>query len=307
MTSSELKDRGTVSVVIPTYNRAREVCRAVESALQQTRAPLEVIVADDGSTDGTEQALAGYGGPVRYLRIPHSGLPARARNAGIAEARGDYIAFLDSDDAWLVAKLERQAAVLDANPEVGLVSANALLVKGDGDEPSGAYLPDDRATGEFCLADLLYTNFVITSTAVARRSVLLGGFDEDRRLRAIEDYDLWLRMSLVSRVHYIAEPLAIYRDHSSSIRMAQSQAGHWKGMHLIVSRLRKQRTQLTPEGRLVEEALLQERARLYGKLLSHALLLEERRYFSAAVLKLKLALVSRWQGRARHSKVSRKT
>ncbi len=96
-----------VSVVIPTYNRAQMVSEAVRSVLEQTFGDLEVIVVDDGSTDGTREALKPHADKIRYLRQENSGVSA-ARNRGIAEARGSLIAFLDSDDLWLPAKLKNQ-------------------------------------------------------------------------------------------------------------------------------------------------------------------------------------------------------
>ena len=99
-----------VSVVIPTFNRAATIVRAVESVLQQTYRPLELIVVDDGSTDGTSEVLQAYGKAVVYVRQDNAG-PAAARNRGIRESQGDMVAFLDSDDVWLAAKLERQVAL----------------------------------------------------------------------------------------------------------------------------------------------------------------------------------------------------
>src|SRR5689334_10500033 len=106
-----------VSVVIPTYNRASLVPRAVESVLTQLGPEDELIVVDDGSTDGTEAALAPWRGRIHYLRLPHGGA-GRARNAGWAVARGELVAFLDSDDEWLPGKLTLQRALLAARPEL---------------------------------------------------------------------------------------------------------------------------------------------------------------------------------------------
>ncbi len=108
-------------MIVPAYNRARLTLRAIRSALDQTYADLEVIVVDDGSTDGTREAVAGVGDErVRYVWQENSGLPA-ARNRGMAEARGEFFAFLDSDDAWLPAKIEAQLSALLAFPGSGMV------------------------------------------------------------------------------------------------------------------------------------------------------------------------------------------
>ena len=110
---------GLVSVLIPTFNRAYIVCRAIESVLAQTYRNFEVIVVDDGSTDDTREQLARFGDAIRYIYQPNAGLAA-ARNTGLAAARGEFIALQDSDDLWLPWKLEGQLAVMAVNPQIGL-------------------------------------------------------------------------------------------------------------------------------------------------------------------------------------------
>ena len=110
----------TISVIIPAYNYARYLAEAIDSALGQTYAPLEVIVVDDASTDDTPRVLAAYGQRIRAIRQPNGGAGA-ARNTGIAAARGEYVAFLDADDVWLPRKLELQMALFDADPALGLI------------------------------------------------------------------------------------------------------------------------------------------------------------------------------------------
>src|SRR5258708_6750848 len=106
-----------VSVVIPTYNRADVIGRAVDSALAECSGADEIIVVDDGSADGTRQVLGAYGSRIRYLAVPRAGA-GRARNIGIRAARNPLIAFLDSDDAWLPGKLQMQRSILAARPDV---------------------------------------------------------------------------------------------------------------------------------------------------------------------------------------------
>ena len=119
---------GLVSVVIPTFNRARLVRRAVQSALDQSYGRLEVVVVDDGSTDGTRDAIAGIDDDrLHYVRQENAGLPA-ARNRGIAESTGDFIALLDSDDVWLPWKVEAQLAALAAFPASGMVWTDMVAV-----------------------------------------------------------------------------------------------------------------------------------------------------------------------------------
>ena len=111
------------SVVIPTYNRREKVQEAIDSVLAQRQVDLEIIVVDDGSNDGTAAALAQYGNSIRYRHQTNGG-PAAARNLGIAMARGEWIAFLDSDDLWLPGKLRHEQAILQANPQLKMLVGN---------------------------------------------------------------------------------------------------------------------------------------------------------------------------------------
>lgn len=229
-----MADSPTVSVIIPTFNRATDVQRAVHSVLTQTYRNLEVIVVDDGSTDGTAEALSRYHDQARYVRIPHCGLPSRARNAGLEIARGAYLAFLDSDDEWLPQKLERQIEILDKCPEVGLVCSNALVSENSQLESNRLYLRTDQGKSGWVLKELVGDNFVITSTAVVRRRLLdrIGNFCEDPLLVAIEDYELWLRIAAIAKVYYVPDGLAVYRDGPDSLRTKQPSSAYWRGMIL---------------------------------------------------------------------------
>src|SRR3954471_10822259 len=153
-----------VSVAIPTYNRASLLPRAVDSVLTQLGPEDELIVVDDGSTDGTGAALAPWRGRIHYLRLPHGGA-GRARNAGWAVARGDLVAFLDSDDEWLPGKLTLQRALLAARPELGFCWTDFASRDADGRtfprslaswQETGAPRPWEKIVGSARrLADLL--------------------------------------------------------------------------------------------------------------------------------------------------------
>ena len=119
--AAELKSEPRVTVVIPTYNRAKVILRALETAFAQTYRNLEIIVVDDGSTDDTTAVLAPYWERIHYIHQSNQGASA-ARNRGIQEATGEFIAFLDSDDEWLPAKLERQIELLEARPDLSFVA-----------------------------------------------------------------------------------------------------------------------------------------------------------------------------------------
>jgi glycosyltransferase involved in cell wall biosynthesis len=208
----------TVSVVIPAYNYARYLVEAIDSALAQTYAPLEVIVVDDGSTDGTPAVIAAYGDRIRAIRQTNAGVSA-ARNRGIAVARGDYLAFLDSDDVWLPRKLELQMARLDADLSLGLVHTGVEVIDGEGRRMAVM----TRGREGFIAADLLRLDEDVisgpgSSLVVPRRvAEEIGGFDV--RLAPSEDWDFCYRIARRHRVGFIPEPLVRYRLHGGGGHM----------------------------------------------------------------------------------------
>jgi glycosyltransferase involved in cell wall biosynthesis len=117
-------DAPLVSCIVPVYNGERFLAESLDSVLEQTHRPLELVVADDGSTDGTPTVVARYGGQARYVRQDNSG-PAAARNLGLGMAKGEFVAFLDADDRWHPEKLSRQLARFAARPELGVSAAHA--------------------------------------------------------------------------------------------------------------------------------------------------------------------------------------
>ena len=194
-----------VSVIIPTYNRAGPVVRAVDSVLAQTFSDFELIVVDDGSTDNTAEALATCQGRLTLICRPHGGVSA-ARNSGLAAARGELIALLDSDDYWRPEKLAAQVRFFDEHPEAVICQTEETWVRRGRRVNSG--LRHQKPSGEAFFRSLELC--LISPSAVMMRKSLLeevGVFDES--LPACEDYDLWLRVTARYPVHLIEEPLMV--------------------------------------------------------------------------------------------------
>jgi glycosyltransferase involved in cell wall biosynthesis len=196
-----------VSVIIPTFNRGWCLGQAVDSVLAQAYPDLELIVVDDGSTDATPRLLAGYGGRLHVLRCEHRGVSA-ARNAGIAAAGAELIAFLDSDDLWLPGKLSRQVAFFTRNPQALICQTEELWVRnGRRVNPGKRH----RKRAGIIFEPSLELCLVSPSAVMVRRELLerVGLFDE--ALPACEDYDLWLRVSCRFPIHLIDTPLIVKR------------------------------------------------------------------------------------------------
>jgi glycosyltransferase involved in cell wall biosynthesis len=178
-----------VSAVIPTFNRRRELAAAIASVLAQTRPVDEIIVVDDGSTDGTWETLQALSRDVQRPRIvlhrQENKGPSAARNAGVRLATGELIAFLDSDDTWLPEKTARQLELFAARPQLGLIGIPI--------QDAGVFR--GRRLVEIGIERLLFRNYFPTPGVMLRREVLaaVGGFAEDMRL--CEDYELWLRIA----------------------------------------------------------------------------------------------------------------
>jgi glycosyltransferase involved in cell wall biosynthesis len=209
-----------VSVIIPTYNRAGIILRTIDNVFQQTYRKLELIIVDDGSTDDTQAKLRQYGERIRVITQANAGAIA-SRNRGAEVARGEIIAFQDSDDAWKPTKLARQVALLQrAGSSVSccLCCADMGVVNGRRQTSFEYSLIRPRHDEGLWLnvADVLATRFVhFNQCAAIRRATFekLGGFDET--LKYLEDYDLPLRLALEGAWAFIQEPLVIYSGPSA--------------------------------------------------------------------------------------------
>jgi glycosyltransferase involved in cell wall biosynthesis len=229
-----------VSVVMPAYNVAWCIGRAVDSVLAQDFRPCELIVVNDGSTDGTGALLEGYGAAITVINQENRGMSA-ARNAGIRRARGTYVAFLDADDWWLAGKLSRQVELMHGRPEIGFSSTTVRVEDGDGRLLNLWRCPNGSTE---ILATLFAQNAAIAggcSAVMARRDLLdrVGLFDES--LRGFEDPDLWMRLAAVSGYACIDETLAVI------LRREQSVSRNLDSMRVAALRsMRKNRALLPP-------------------------------------------------------------
>jgi glycosyltransferase involved in cell wall biosynthesis len=207
--------RPLVSVVVPVYNGARYLRRAIDSALAQTYRDVEVLVVDDGSKDDSPEVIAGYGPRLRALRQANGGV-ARARNAAIRASSGELIAFLDQDDWWLPGKVAAQVQRLLAEPEVGLAHTSVLQYS----EAAGSFVevyPTEASAGlqGHCYERLLLGNGIFNSSVMVRSAVLadVGVLDAAMPGNTVQDYDLWLRVARRHRLAYVPERLTVIGLH----------------------------------------------------------------------------------------------
>jgi glycosyltransferase involved in cell wall biosynthesis len=204
-----------VSVVVPAYNRAGIIGETIDNILQQTYAGMEIIIVDDGSTDNTREVLASYGDRIRWVTQKNAG-PGAARNRVIDMAKGEIVAFQDSDDAWHPTKIERQVALLQKAPQAVCCVCNCIIQLPGIVVESFERAPLNPSLEEGIWlnpAEVLTTRFILFNQAVAvRRDVLnkIGGFNES--LRLMEDMELALRLSLEGPWTFIREPLATRQD-----------------------------------------------------------------------------------------------
>jgi glycosyltransferase involved in cell wall biosynthesis len=205
-----------VSIVLPTFNRLQYLRPAIDSVFAQTFTDWELIVADDGSEGETAAYLEGLANPprVKVLRLPRTGNPGAVRNAALRAARGEYIAFLDSDDVWLPQKLSSQIASLRSHPERGWSHTAFAVIDDSGELLTGARARWWPATEGWILDRLIKMETVIAIPSVVVRRQLLeqvGGFDLKQRM--CEDYDLWLRLAVLSEIDGVRETLLLVRSH----------------------------------------------------------------------------------------------
>jgi len=206
---------GLVSVIIPTFNRAALLGRAIKSVLDQTYRNFEVIISDDGSTDNTKEVVDHFKNPdIRYTRNSQNRGQSHARNRGVVMAEGEYVAFLDSDDFWLPNKLAVQMAAFKKCPDIGLVYSNVFLSSTGSDIRKVKFGFQFFKSGFLFREVLLWQVMCQLPTWLTKKECFLsiGGFDEE--LSMIEDRDFIVRFAHRYKLYGIAEPLAVVLYHN---------------------------------------------------------------------------------------------
>ena len=208
-----------VSVIIPTYNGAKFIDDAVRSALSQTYPNVEVIVVDDGSSDGTKEVLSPYGSKIKYIYQENKGVSA-ARNNGIRNASGEFVAFLDSDDAWLPEKIELQVAEMLKSPQCGLVSCGFYLCDEELKEVSQGSKPSYPNKNEFMVAMLFGNQVGGGSCALIRKDCFQKSGLFNEKLQGTEDWEMWFRLVKYYEMRFVDKPLIRIRVVSDSMSSA---------------------------------------------------------------------------------------
>jgi glycosyltransferase involved in cell wall biosynthesis len=225
-----------VSVIIPTYNRAKFLRSAIESILKQSYTDFEIIVSDDKSTDHTEAEVRSFKDErIKYIKNKGNKGVSATRNSAIMASKGEYIAFLDDDDEWLSDKLQMQVELLDkSQPTICGVYSNRLFIDG----MSGKVISDNPGTDKQqgnLLYQLMIKSPIHTSTVIIRKRCLdeIGLFDEN--ISYMEDYDLWIRLSMHWDFEYISTPLTKAYVHGNA-HLSRNLEGQTAGQEKILER-----------------------------------------------------------------------
>ena len=234
-----MKNLPKVSVIIPCYNRDHYISETIQSVLSQSYQNIELIVVDDGCTDGSRAILEGYGSKITLFEHPervNKGQSA-AINVGLNAATGEYIAILDSDDLFLPTKIEKQVLFLESNCEIGLVYCNGHSVNATG-EKIGIFYGSDHVEESSPARLLMDCYFLLPNNSLVRKSLYdeVGGFDES--LRSAQDHDMALRIAERTKMGYIDEVLFCYRRHKNSISHTRAKL-RWMNGFIILNKASK--------------------------------------------------------------------
>lgn len=261
-----VSDEPLVSVIMPAYNSRAYIAEAIRSVLDQDYQALELIVVDDGSSDGTPDEARLFGDRVRLLEQRNSG-PAAARNRGVSLARGELLAFIDSDDIWAPGKVRAQVDYLSDNPDVGVVFGRLIrwFANADGTfnplpefvaPPSSKPQPIVPEESGWIYPEMLLDSVIWIVSAMVRKSIWdqLGGLDET--LRIGEDYDFFIRASRLCKMDELDRLVAYYRMHpQSTTRVMRTENFEC----LVLLRAIERFGTAAPDGREVCPRLLRER------------------------------------------------
>jgi len=201
----------TVSVIIHTYNNEKFIAETVESVLNQTYKDYEIIVVDDGSEDGTRDALIPYMQKIRYHYKENGGI-ASAKNAGISLSETEFVAFLDHDDLWVPDKLQLQMEHFNENPQIGLVYAKYTSFR-DGKE---LRTKPEKGYSGWIFKELLAKSFIQTSTVVVKRECLDAAGPYDETFSLGDEYDMFLRIARKFQCGFVDKGLTRYRVHDTN-------------------------------------------------------------------------------------------
>jgi glycosyltransferase involved in cell wall biosynthesis len=211
-----------VSVVIPSFNAAATLERAIASVRAQTYRPLEIIVVDDGSSDSTPELLQRFAGPdLIIIRNPKPSGAANARNQGIQRATGELVAFLDADDEWFPNKLALQVPALLANPAATFAACGGGVIDLDGRYSPDQYPGVQKVGGPEAWRAILRANFIATPSVLAWRKALLDAGLFDVNLRVAEDQDMWIKLAVAGELVYLDRPLIVIHEQPSSLTGGQ--------------------------------------------------------------------------------------
>lgn len=244
-----VSDSPKISVIIPAYNAEATIERALASVFVQQGVNLEVIIVDDCSGDATCQVVEAKQQEHPEILLVSTGAnqgASGARNLGIEKASGEYVAFLDADDIWKEGKLAAQLAVLEAQPEVVLVTCNSLQVDPDGKMLKEAHVNKPPVEGPLAWKTLLSYNFMPTPTVMTRKAVLdrVGGFSLD--LVVGEDLDLWIRIAMQGAVHVLPEVYVHYYDYPASLSKRGQKGSDIAIIQMVKNHINNAAGSLTP-------------------------------------------------------------
>ncbi len=234
-----------VSVIIPTYNRAHLIGRAIQSVLNQTYKNMEIIIADDGSTDNTEEIVKSFQDKrIKYIKYPENKGGCAARNIGIRSSRGKYISFLDSDDEWLPEKLEKQLEVFEKSQDekLGFVNCGTIFIDAENKKEITRILSREK---DYIFKDMLENNYETGggSSNLIKREIFdkCGFFDENLYLKkgGQQDYEMWLRIAKENKFDYAPRYLVRRYFHSKSITSMSELRAKTEAFKYVICKYKK--------------------------------------------------------------------